>query len=107
MYKFLVNTGAIPRVEVGADFKQEDSEDVRLKCFWKSPGNLTNVEYEVRWFGDDKDPQPTIQSSFSGLEVAEFLFEPKIFNGKENKNSGYEFHKQVRFNLFHVITAHI
>ena len=98
--KFLVNTGAIPRVEVGADVKQEDSEDVRLKCFWKSPGNLTNVVYEVRWFADDKDPKPTTEKNFTGLEPAEFLLKPEVFNGEFNKNPHYEFHKHVGRSFF-------
>ena len=77
------------------DAKQEDSEDVRLKCFWSSPGNLTNVEYEARWFGDNTDFQPTIESNFTGLDDEEFLFEPKVYKGVENPKPGYEFHKYV------------
>lgn len=90
-----MNAGAIPRVQVVAGVKHEDSEDVRLKCYWESPGNLTNVEYEARWFADDEDAQPKIEKSFTGLELAEFLFEPKVFKGEVNKNPGYEFHKNV------------
>ena len=87
-------------MQVVADFKHEDSENVRLNCYWESPGNLTNVEYEARWFADDKDEQPKIQKSFTGLQVAEFLFEPKIFNGQINTNPGYDFHKHVCIKLF-------
>ncbi len=79
---------------VGADVKHDTSEDVTLKCFWISPGNLTNVEYQARWYGDAKDLQPTIEADFTGLQFAEFLFQPKILNGVVNK-IGYEFHKNV------------
>ena len=80
---------------VGADAKHEESEDVRLRCFWESPGNLTNVEYEARWFGDSKDIQPKIQRSFTGLETPEFLFQPRLYKQKLNETIGYEFHKNV------------
>ena len=98
--KFLVNTGAIPRVEVGADVKQEDSENVRLKCFWNSPGNLTNVVYQVRWFADDKDPEITTEKNFTGLEPAEFLLGPEVVNGKKSENPHYKFHKHVGQSFF-------
>ncbi|XP_028406132.1 von Willebrand factor D and EGF domain-containing protein-like isoform X2 [Dendronephthya gigantea] len=83
--------GAIPRVVVGAGIKHEDTQEVRLKCFWESPGNLSNIEYEARWFGDISHPEPKIQRNFTGSEVPEFLFQPKITNDK----NGYEFHKNV------------
>ena len=95
---FRERIGAIPRVQVVADVKHEDSEDVRLKCYWESPGNLTNIEYEARWFADDKDSQPKIERSFTGLELAEFLFEPRVFKGVINQNPSYEFHKNVCIN---------
>ena len=80
---------------VGADIKHEDSEEIRLRCFWESPGNLTNVEYQARWFGDVNDPNPKVQANFTGLETPEFLFQPRIFRGKLNDKIGYAFHKNV------------
>ena len=79
--------------------KHEDSEDVRLICYWESSANLTNIEFEARWFADDKDAQPKIERSFTGLELAEFLFEPRVFKGKTNPNPSYEFHKNVCINM--------
>ena len=87
--------GAIPRVTVGADIKHEDTEEIRLRCFWESPGNLTNVEYQARWFGDVNDKNPKVQANFTGLETPEFLFQPRIFGGQLNDKIGYAFHKNV------------
>ena len=80
---------------VGADFKNEDSEEIRLRCLWESPGNLTNVEYQARWFGDVNDPNPKVQANFTGLEIPELLFQPRVFRGKVNETIGYAFHKNV------------
>jgi hypothetical protein len=90
----LVNTGAIPRVDVGADFKHDTSEDVTLRCFWERRGNLSNIEYEAQWYGDAKDLLPKIEAKFTGLQSPEFLFQPEILNGTRN-NIGYKFHKLV------------
>ena len=86
----LVNTGAIPRVDVGADVKHDTSEDITLRCFWKSRGNLTNIEYQAQWYGDAKDLLPKIEGNFTALQIPEFLFQPKTLNP-----IGYEFHKLV------------
>jgi hypothetical protein len=69
-----------------------ETEYVRLRCFWESPGNLTYVEFQARWYGDTKDSHHKIQRNFTGLqEHAEFLFE----SSERNSMTGYKFHKNV------------
>ena len=87
-------SGAIPRVTVVADFKHENSDYVRLRCSWEGPGNLTNVEYQARWFGDIEDVNPKLQAYFTGLDTPELLFEHKLSQGLP-KTTGYEFNKNV------------
>ena len=79
----------IPRVSVLAEIKEENSENVRLKCSWNSTGNLKNVEYQVQWFGDLNETLPKIQKNFNGLD--EFLFHPFHLDAKR----GYKFNKHV------------
>ena len=81
-----------------ASIKVESSIYVRLKCFWNSPGNLTYVEYEARWFNDEKDLKPKIERRFSGTDKLEFLFQSFNWEGKENRTIGYEFRKNVSCN---------
>ena len=68
---------------------------VRLKCVWGYKGNSKNVEFHVRWFGDEQDAEPKIQRMLDGTAKREYLLEYAWSDGFKFNKNGYEFGKQV------------
>ena len=81
---------------VEASVKDEKVQTVRLKCVWNYKGDTKNVEFHVRWFGDENKTKHNIEKMFVGNANREFVFHFAwdVDTGKKN-NTGYELGKQV------------
>ena len=83
-----------------ASAKDEDSMVVRLQCVWDyKKSNRNNVQFQARWFGDEKDTTHKIQKSFSANDtweyVIDFAYDVASFPNFKFNKSGYELNKKV------------
>ncbi|CAB4029163.1 dynein heavy chain 6, axonemal-like [Paramuricea clavata] len=89
----------IPRPQ--ARPKDEDREDVALRCSWDYFDNASYVEFHLRWFRDSSDVSHAFEHKFNGTAAQtnyENLYEHKSYTDRRTglqNPSGYEWNKKA------------